>query len=487
MRIENSDIHKKMTDSTKSIPDKNRTDYMKLCQILKNTGYDAYLVGGCVRDMYLGRTPHDFDITTNATPEQIKGRLAIADIPFTRVGEKHGTIVARMNDEEYEITTYRKDCGYEDGRHPDKVEFVSDIKEDLARRDFTMNAMAYDPIDNIFIDPFDGRKDCDGKLIRTVGDPIARFSEDGLRIMRALRFSVTLGFDIGRETNEAMARSESMLDSVSKERITEELRKMLTSGMPVSKQLDTFRWLFFHIIPEMRPEVSCEQHNKYHHHDVYRHTLSVVDNCKSDKFEIKLAALLHDIGKPDTKAVGEDGYDHFVGHPEVSAKIAASVISKDLRLTNDERDLTIGLVREHDKNFSISEKRLRKAILEHGEPFLRDLMVLQQADFDDHIIPKDIKPAAMENWHTSKEKTEQMFADIKASDSVFSMRDMNINGNDLKDMGFIGPQIGSTLKDMLERVATGTLENDHDALMQYAENARDEIEAETYEDIYEGS
>ena len=453
---------------------KNKRDCINICDLFQNKGFESYLVGGCVRDMYLGRTPHDFDITTNASTDQIKARLSAAHIPFTTVGEKYGTIVARIADgREYEITTYRQDQSYEDGRHPTAIKPAATLYEDLSRRDFTINAMAYDPVEKQLIDPFGGQHDCDKKLIKAVGNPDKRFAEDGLRIMRAMRFAVTLGFGTDVKTFEAMINNRARLDMVSKERITDEFRKIFTSKMPVKDTFTTERPIIAQIIPELQPEFTCAQHSKYHKHDVYQHTLSVVDNCNSDKFEIKLAALLHDIGKPATKSEDKEGWDHFIDHPKKSAQISEEVIQKNLRLTNKEKDLVISLVKEHDQNFSITEKRLRKAIFEYGKPFVEDLAVLRQADFEDHTMPKDITQSTLDQWYTPYEKTQQMLTSIYATDHVFSLKDMVVGGNELQDLGFVGPQIGAMLNDMLEKIVDGDLVNDRENLIEYAASCHD--------------
>lgn len=444
---------------------------MQIASALKDSGYEVFVVGGAVRDYILGETPHDIDFATNATPEKIEECMKRNGIFTTDVGKKYGTIVAYADGEEFEITTYRKEQGYEDGRHPD-VTYAQSIEEDLSRRDFTMNAMAMDPFTEEIIDPFGGMEDIKERVLSFVGNAEDRIREDGLRIMRALRFSIKYGLSITKEDEAVLKRNAHLMDNISKERKTEELKKILTCNKPVASKFLTFPELLFKIIPELEPTYRCSQVNKYHYHDVFEHTLSVVDLADTNKFEIKLACLLHDIGKPSTKVPVEesrDGYEHFYGHPQVSARIAKEVFENNLVLTNKERELVLSLVEHHDTNFFQTEKQLRKAIAKFGELFLRDLIVLQAADVADHIIPPDMTEERKRRWHTPAEEIEAMFESIHKKNTCFSLKDLAVKGNDLIELGYSGPEIGKVLKEMLELVVEEALPNEKGALLQYIE------------------
>lgn len=445
---------------------------MDLIQELHNSKYEAYLVGGCVRDMTIGIEPHDWDICTNAKPDEIVDVLKRNGFKIHLTGVQYGTVNVIVGGSEYEITTYRADTGYTDGRHPDAVKYVSDIHEDLKRRDFTINAMAYDPINDVLIDDFGGQKDLENYIkgygrgqIKTVGNPVDRFNEDSLRILRALRFAIKFGFDIESETLQAMREHAKSLDRVSKERITEELYKILTCGKPITPWFMICSSIIKEIIPELEKCFKFEQNNKYHKHDVYEHILNVVDNCKSNKFEIKLAALLHDIGKPDTYVVGDDGYGHFYGHPEVSCEIAKNILDKHLRLTVEQSTRVLDLVKYHDITIANTKASVKRAMNKHGIDMLEDWFILKQADIDDHIFPDN-------KWKHSLDvpRIKELMQIIIVEQSCFSLKELNINGNILiKELGIKpGKQIGKILHSLLEEVIDEKIDNDTDVLIRRA-------------------
>lgn len=441
---------------------KQKMKYNKISKAFKEAGYELYMVGGCVRDFYLGIKPHDIDFATNATPEIVKSILSRDFISYTNVGERFGTIVARIDNEEFEITTYRKETGYADGRHPDKIDFAKTIEEDLARRDFTMNAMAMNPDTMKIVDPFGGIKDIDRKVVTAVGDANLRFKEDSLRILRALRFSIKYGFDIDSNTKDAMLQNKEELRNISKERITDELKKILTSGKPVSKYFKEFSDIVFEIIPELKPCYKFDQKSKWHKHDVYEHILAVVDGCKTIKFEVKLAALLHDIGKPSTFTLDDNGYGHFYGHPEKSYEISQSVISNTLRLTNKEKDEVLTLVRFHDAPFACTEKSARRAMQKFGIEYVRDFTILRQSDRDDHINLDSTKMPSIPDFLA-------MCEEIEKSNTCLSLKTLNINGDDLINLGYEkGPDIGKELNFLLDLVVSGCVENDRRSLVTLA-------------------
>lgn len=441
-------------------------DVKKIFNIFDREWTPIYLVGGCVRDMLLGTTPKDYDFTVETTPENIENILRLYHIPFNAMSAKYGTIVARIGNEEYEITSTRKEADYVDNRHPEEVIFGVSIEEDLKRRDFTINAMAMDSKGNI-IDSFDGNKcfDLENHLIKTVGNPETRFKEDPLRIMRALRFSITKGFQLDAPTQKAMVDCKDMLNNISKERITAELRKILTAGVdiqPYFANSDMMKIIKV-IIPELEPCMHFEQHNKYHHQDVYNHILSVVDNCKTDKFEVKLAALLHDIGKPQTYVTDAEGWGHFYGHAKVSRDIAETVIDERLSLTAREKDLVLALVEHHDMEVHVTEKCARRMLNKFDRDFLSDFCILRQADRDDHVNLDPNRPLVNLNEFIAAVDEE-----IKKNTAV-KVSDLAVRGNDLMDTFHIsGPTVGQTLKALLDAVMDEKVTNDKDALLTFA-------------------
>lgn len=441
-------------------------DVKKIFNIFDREWTPIYLVGGCVRDMLLGTTPKDYDFTVETPPENIENILRLYHIPFNAMSAKYGTIVARIGNEEYEITSTRKEADYVDNRHPEEVIFGVSIEEDLKRRDFTINAMAMDSKGNI-IDSFDGNKcfDMENHLIKTVGNPETRFKEDPLRIMRALRFSITKGFQLDAATQKAMVDCKDMLNNISKERITAELRKILTAGVdiqPYFANSDMMKIIKV-IIPELGPCMHFEQHNKYHHQDVYNHILSVVDNCKTDKFEVKLAALLHDIGKPQTYVTDAEGWGHFYGHAKVSRDIAETVIDERLSLTAREKDLVLALVEHHDMEVHVTEKCARRMLNKFDRDFLSDFCILRQADRDDHVNLDPNRPLVNLNEFMATVDEE-----IKKNTAV-KVSDLAVRGNDLMDIFHIfGPTVGQTLKALLDAVMDEKVTNDKDTLLAFA-------------------
>lgn len=441
-------------------------DVKKIFNIFDREWTPIYLVGGCVRDMLLGTTPKDYDFTVETPPENIENILRLYHIPFNAMSAKYGTIIARINGEDYEITSTRKEADYVDNRHPEEVIFGVSIEEDLKRRDFTINAMAMDSKGNI-IDSFDGNKcfDLENHLIKTVGNPETRFKEDPLRIMRALRFTITKGFQLDAATQKAMVDCKDMLNNISKERITAELRKILTAGVdiqPYFANSDMMKIIKV-IIPELGPCMHFEQHNKYHHQDVYNHILSVVDNCKTDKFEVKLAALLHDIGKPQTYVTDAEGWGHFYGHAKVSRDIAETVIDERLSLTAREKDHVLALVEHHDMEVHVTEKCARRMLNKFDRDFLSDFCILRQADRDDHVNLDPNRPLVNLNDFMATVDEE-----IKKNTAV-KVSDLAVRGNDLMDTFHIsGPTVGQTLKALLDAVMDEKVTNDKDALLAFA-------------------
>lgn len=440
----------------------------EIANLLKNIGKDSYLVGGCVRDMLLGKDPKDFDICTNASTDQIKSALANKGIYFTTVGEQYGTIVAHMNGEEYEITTFRRETGYSDGRHPDKVEKSDKLYDDLKRRDFTINAMAYSLLDDALHDPFNGYCHLKEKVLVCVGDPWERFAEDGLRILRAVRFAAKYDLKIEYNTYRAMKDHIDIVDYVSKERITSELRKMFESDCKLSEVFDECNFVITRIIPEIEPEIGCSQKNKYHHQDVWHHSLSVLDGIfdTENKFVVKLSALLHDIGKPVCKTVDENGFEHFYGHPEKSYEITKQIIENDLVLTCKERDAVLNLVRYHDEALIPTEKSVNKFVVRHGIELFPDFLALKQSDLNDHVLPDPLPLSVWGGFLFDRNDVKNIFEHLMEKETCFGLKDLAVNGNDLLSLGIgKGPEIGKMLNSLLDGVCEEQYQNDKETLL----------------------
>lgn len=433
---------------------------MPIIALLERNGHKAYMVGGCVRDALLKRTPHDWDIATSARPEEVKA--ALSDIPILDTGIKHGTITAIIDHEPFEITTFRTEGGHSDGRHPDKVTFVRDINEDLSRRDFTINAMAYHPVYGL-IDPFDGAGDCKRKRIRCVGEPTDRFQEDALRMMRAVRFAAQLGFSIDESTWDAAKESIYLLGKVSMERVQSEFVKIMQTEEP-HIFLDAYRELFDYIVPEFLSMHDCEQNNPYHVYDIWRHTMKVLENVEytSADLVVHLAALFHDISKPQCKAQGTDGYDHFHGHAEEGTKIVRMILRR-LKFDNRITYQVTQLVAWHDKTFSCKKNQVKRWLNELGEEQLCRLFILRRAD----ILGQDLR-LARERLE-KVDVMEVLMKEILEEHQYFKLSDMAINGSDLIRMGVPkGKRIGQILHSLFELVLMDQCENNRDVLMERA-------------------
>ena len=445
-----------------TIPNEIRT----LSDLFCKKHFEIYLVGGCIRDLLMNEKPHDWDMCTNATPDEMKQICKEENIRYLTTGEKHGTIVFILNNSQYEITTYRVDGKYSDGRHPDSVNFTRLLKEDLARRDFTINAIAMNPETCDIIDPFHGKDDIAKLKLAAVGDANERIKEDALRMLRAMRFAIKYGMTMDDELVAAIHANVNLIHNISKERITDEFRKMFATGQPVTEYFSLFSDLITAIIPEMKPCVNFNQNNKYHKHDVYEHMLSVVDSCSknTDKFAIQMAALFHDIGKPRSYIVGEDGYGHFYGHPDVSAEITIEALKKDFRLSRCESERILELVKYHDMDISPTEKSVRRALNKHGEEYMQDWMILKQADMDDHIYPDDTHMKTVAPLIS-------IMNDISEENMAFSLKDLDVTGNGIMSLLNIkqGKIVGEILNKLLEEVIDGELDNTESSLKARAE------------------
>lgn len=420
---------------------------------LQEHGYEAYAVGGCVRDMLLGREPHDWDITTSAKPEQVKA-------VFKRTidtGIQHGTVTVLVDHIGFEVTTYRIDGEYLDGRHPREVVFTPELREDLRRRDFTINAMAYNPEEGI-IDLFGGKDDLEAGIIRCVGNAEDRFNEDVLRIMRAVRFAAQLGFEIEEETWNAIIRVAPNLKKISAERIQAELTKLLLSPNP-----GHFRKLYESgitavILPEFDRTMDCEQKCPYHCYTVGEHTLQVLVHTP-EKLPLRLAAVFHDLGKPICKTIDEKGNAHFKGHPAVSRDIARTVM-KRLKYDNQNLDKTCRLVAFHDYRIEHSDRAVRKAVYKIGADLFPDVLTLMRAD------AYGKKPRVKEEALRNLDAIEEIYSKILEAEQCVSMKTLAVSGKDLIEAGMKpGKEMGEVLNRLLMHVLDYPEDNQKEILL----------------------
>lgn len=420
---------------------------------LERYGYEAYVVGGCVRDSLMGRTPKDWDVCTNALPEEVL--RVFRKFNVIKTGLKHGTVTVMVNREPVEVTTFRIDGAYSDNRHPDQVSFVSRVEEDLSRRDFTINAMAYNPARGL-VDAFGGQEDLRAGIIRCVGEPDLRFNEDGLRIMRALRFASRFGFGLARETADSVRRNRHLLENVSVERIFKELKGILV-GEGVEDMLLGFPDVMTTIIPELAPCIGFEQRTPYHCYDVWTHTVKAVAAAPADEL-LRLTLLLHDVDKPTCHTRDEEGRDHFYGHPERGAATARRVLTR-LKSDNATLETVVKLVEVHDNDFPTRPAGMRRTIGKLGEENTRRLLLVQRADTEAHSeygIGKKAPKLRAANL---------LFEEVMEEEPAFTVKDLRLNGRDLMAMGMQpGPAMKTVLESLLTEVQEETLPNEHAAL-----------------------
>ena len=423
---------------------------------LEQAGYSAYVVGGCVRDHLMGLKPHDYDMCTDASPEQICQLFARHNL--VRSGEKHGTIGVVLTGEVFEITTFRSEGGYSDGRHPDWVEFVSDIKEDLARRDFTVNAIAYNPCTG-YVDPFGGQQDIENKILRAVGDAETRFREDALRILRGVRFAVRFRFTTEESTYAAMISCAELMDQLARERVYTELSKLL----PLVTAQDLLRYapIVTQVISELAPTVGFLQNSPHHAYDVYTHTAYAVE-ATPPELTLRFAALLHDIGKPSTYTTDENGIGHFYDHAKVGAEMADQVLLR-LKAPTNLRNQVVLLIGQHMTPFPADKKVLRRRLGKLGDETVEQLLSLQKADFNAKGVQED-EPFDFED-------IELLLAQIRLDGSCLTAKDLAVNGSDLLALGVEpGPHIGECMKFLLSLVQDEILENKKEELLDAAKN-----------------
>ena len=420
---------------------------------LEAAGFEAYAVGGCVRDSLLGLTPADYDLCTNAKPEETVQVFSAHQL--LHHGQKHGTVGVVLDGQVFEITTFRTEGGYDDARHPDWVKFVGSVEEDLARRDFTANAMAYNPKTG-YMDPFGGQADLANKILRTVGDPEARFTEDALRILRGARFSARFRLTPEPSTLEAMVRFAPLLDKIARERVFEELCKLLLSA--TAEDLLMFVPLLTQVIPELEPSVGFEQRSPHHRYDVFTHTAHVVEAVPK-VLSLRWAALLHDIGKPAAFSLDETGRGHFKGHAKFSQELADRILLR-LKAPSALRQQVTELIGLHMTPLEADRKLLRRRLGKLGEERLKQLLLLQEADMGSKGTGK---PENIEQFAVLR----QMIADILKEDACLSIKDLAINGWDLQRIDIpAGPAIGKCLHWLLGQVQDEVLPNEREVLLR---------------------
>ena len=434
-------------------------DYVNQCIMrLESAGFAAYAVGGCVRDACLGILPQDYDLCTSALPDRTEALFS--DHRLVLAGKKHGTVGVVTEGGVVEITTFRTEGEYRDSRHPNWVAFVPEIETDLARRDFTVNAMAFSPIRG-FADPFGGREDLRRGILRAVGDPARRFSEDALRILRGVRFAVRYRLEVEEKTEAAMSALASGLNHIAAERVFDELCKLL----PLASAEDLLRFspILGQVIPELQPMFGYDQQNPHHVHDLYTHTAHVTAAVPPE-LPLRWAALLHDIGKPGTRTLDARGIAHYYGHAKQSAEMADAVLRR-LKSPTALRERVLFLIGQHMTRLEPDRKLLRRRISRYGMDGVEQLFALQQADCGS----KGTEQEESSDWYGS---VSAALDSIRAEDACLTLRDLDINGRDLMALGFQGKALGQCLNRLLELVIDEQIENKKEALLTAANTMR---------------
>ena len=433
-------------------------DVENVINILSSNGHKAYVVGGCVRDSLMGKEPDDWDVTTDASPKELK--KIFASFRTVDTGIDHGTVLVVSGKTPVEVTTFRIDGEYTDNRHPDSVTFTSNIEDDLARRDFTMNAMAYNHEDGI-IDPFRGRDDIENKIIRCVGEPDKRFNEDGLRIMRAVRFSSVLGFTIEEKTAESIIKNENLLGAIAAERLSKELMKLLC-GENVFEVLTKFRSVIGVFIPELKLEFDFKQYGKKHAYDVWMHTVHTVNNIEANPV-LRLTMLLHDTGKIATHAIDENGNSTFRNHAAVGGVIAENILRR-LKFSKEYINTVSYLVSIHDKEVPETRIQVKEYIRELGEKNYIRLMKIRRAD----------KSGLSKGYRDIADKlvfAYSTFDEVMNNNEPYSIKQLAVDGNDLKK--FVpANDIGDTLNFLIETVIKHPENNEKEILIDIVKKSR---------------
>ena len=433
------------------------TAVKEVIEQLSSNGFQAYIVGGAVRDALLDRPVHDWDICTSATPDEMLH--IFIDKRIIETGLQHGTITVVVDNMNIEVTTFRIDGEYSDNRKPDNVKFTNSLYEDLSRRDFTINAMAYNYEDGL-IDPFGGQEDLKNKKIRCVGIPKYRFEEDALRILRAIRFACQLGFKIDIETSIEIRRQYTRLNNISKERINNEFCKMIIHKEFCERLID-YKKIFALFIPELKDMFNFPQNNPYHQYDVFSHTVQALYEVETNDLITKLAVFFHDFGKPHCYQDDINGIRHFKGHGRLSAELANTIMMR-LKFDNDTKNKVCELVHYHDATIEVGKKYVKRWLNRLGkEQFLR-LLNIRQADIKGQKLFYD------EDRVKKIDCIKTILTEVLEQDECFSLKDLAINGKDLIAAGFIeGKEIGNVLSQLLCKVIDGELENEKNILLQH--------------------
>jgi len=425
---------------------------------LNNSGFEAFAVGGCVRDSLLEKTPKDYDVTTNAKPDEIKA--VFSEYRTIDTGIKYGTVTVISESNPIEVTTYRVDGKYSDNRRPENVTFTASLEEDLKRRDFTVNAMAFNPKTGI-IDLFGGKKDLKCGVIRAIGNPEERFNEDGLRIMRALRFASCYKFKIEEETALSIHKCRDLLKNIAVERIATEFNKLICGDC--GDILRDFHDVLAVFIPELSECIGFEQHTKYHNRDVYEHIIATVESAQPVRY-LRLAMFFHDMGKPQYFRLDEKGVGHFKGHPLGSRKIAESVL-KRLKYDNKTTKKVLTLVENHDIIIENKDKLIKRYLNKFGEDMLKDIVAV-------HISDDKGKSPLFQNRIDTYNAVLKRIDEIVSEKPCVSLKDLELNGNDIKGLGYSGEEIGIVLNKLLDMVIEEKCENKKDMLLREAEKWR---------------
>ena len=426
---------------------------MECIRALEARGFAAYAVGGCVRDDRLGLTPHDFDLCTAALPEETE--QVFSHRKLVLAGKKHGTVGVVTESGVVEITTFRTEGDYADNRHPDWVEFVPEIEKDLARRDFTVNAMAYSPTRG-YADPFGGAEDLEKGILRAVGDPYLRFREDALRILRGVRFAVRYGLAVEENTMRAMEDLAPLMDSLARERVFEEMNKLLL--LVTAEDLIRFAPILAQVIPELKPMIGFDQRSPHHAYDLFTHTAHVTAGVEA-KPQLRWAALLHDIGKVPCFSQDETGRGHFYGHAGTGAQMADAVLRR-LKAPAVLRAQAVLLIEKHMTRLEPDKKKLRRWLSRMGWDTVRSILDLQKADMGSKGTGKT------EDMEQFKELSV-LLEEISREESCLTLRDLAVNGHDLMALGIQGPSLGNTLNLLLNQVLEEQLPNEKETLLDF--------------------
>ena len=434
-------------------------EYVHFClKRLESAGFQAYIVGGCVRDNLLGLMPNDYDLCTNALPDQTEA--IFSDRKLVLAGKKHGTVGVITEGGVVEITTFRTEGNYTDNRHPEWVEFVPNVEDDLARRDFTVNAMAYSPTRGL-IDPFGGQEDLKNKVLRAVGNPEQRFREDSLRILRGARFAAKYELVPEETTLDAMISLRGLMENLARERVFEELCKLLLSA--TAEDLIRFAPLIGQVIPELESQIGFDQRNRHHAYDLFTHTAHVTA-LTPKTLSLRWAGLLHDVGKVPSFFMDEEGHGHFYGHAKISAPMADTILRR-LKAPTALREEVVRLCELHMTLIQPEKKIVRRWLGKLGPDLMEKLLTFQEADMLGKGIPEGDE---LDQFP----KLRNLVAEIQADNACLSLNNLAVRGGDLMAIGCTGKEIGTCLNRLLELVIEEKLPNEKEALLNWAKEEK---------------